>query len=283
MPANPITPISTLPTFSSPEEHAAIIGSTPASFADIPPVLRHTQPNVRVVLHPPVAGFEDTSALEGTLYVLTSVLVFFSSTASRGFMIAYPSITLHAISRAGPEPSMYCQLDAGVVEDADPEDEDAEIELQELTIIPKDASALDAIFESLSHCASLHPDPTSPNDDDDEDNAIVDSMNSPFEMFTGSADEELSEVGRIVHFSFLGVVVEQAALAHMESIIYDPFDHDEDAEAEEPPESDYEEDALEDADEGEDKVNLKAGLEGKTGEDSEAKDKDKATTAPKTT
>ncbi|KAG6817174.1 hypothetical protein H0H87_011873 [Tephrocybe sp. NHM501043] len=249
MSTNPITPITVLPTFASAEEHATIVGSTPASFADIPPVLKHNQPNVRVILDPPVPGFEDASTLEGTLYVLTSVLVFFSSTASRGFTIAYPSITLHAISRAGPEPSIYCQLDAGVVEGADPEDEDAETELQELMVIPKDASALDTIFESLSLCAALHPDPSSPNDDDENDDAIIDSMNSPFDMFTGSVDEELSEVGRVRNSS----LPDDAALVHIQSIIYDPFEHVEEEEVEGPPQSDDEEDekggAFEDADE----------------------------------
>ena len=41
---------------------------------------------------------------------LDSVLVFMSTTG-HGFKIDYPSITLHAISRAGDRPSIYCQLD----------------------------------------------------------------------------------------------------------------------------------------------------------------------------
>lgn len=34
-----------------------------------------------------------------------------SATTGRGFKIDYPSITLHAVSRAGDRPSIYCQLD----------------------------------------------------------------------------------------------------------------------------------------------------------------------------
>ncbi|KAG6880977.1 hypothetical protein C0993_003439, partial [Termitomyces sp. T159_Od127] len=68
---NPITPISSLPTYVTPEQHANLVSSTPSSFADIPPVLKHSQPNVRVTLDPPVPGFDATSTTDGTLYVLT--------------------------------------------------------------------------------------------------------------------------------------------------------------------------------------------------------------------
>ncbi|KAG5350562.1 hypothetical protein C0989_010426 [Termitomyces sp. Mn162] len=235
---NPITPISSLPTFVSPEEHANLISSTPSSFSDIPPILKHTQPNVRVTLDPPVPGF---NATDGTLYVLTSVLVYFTA-SGQGFQIPYPSITLHAISRSGTSPSIYCQLDAGPAPDADAEDEGADTLLQELSIIPQDPTSLEQIFEALSTCAALHPDPNVDLDDDDD--ATIDPLSTPFETFNGSADEESSEVGR-------------AALAHIESIIYDPFDHDdediyEEGEGEElPPDSEDDEkkDALEDADE----------------------------------
>ncbi|KAG6840836.1 hypothetical protein C0991_004059 [Blastosporella zonata] len=241
-----ITPISSIPTFASPEEHAVIVGSTPASFADIPPVLKHTQPDVRIVLEPPVSGLDDVAS--GTLYVLTSVLVFWSPAASRGFQIPYPSITLHAISRAGPAPAIYCQLEAGPAADADPEDQDADTDLQELSIIPKDPSALDQIFESLSLCAALHPDPSSPDDfDNDNDDAIIDPLNSPFDTFSGTDAEELSEVGRVRTSAS-----DDAALDYMESIIYDPFDHEEEEE-EEPPVSDEEDEGeLDDADEDHD-------------------------------
>ncbi|KAG6848483.1 hypothetical protein H0H93_016628 [Arthromyces matolae] len=233
-----ITTISTLPTFVTPDEHASLITSTPSSFSSIPPVVHHTELNVRIALDPPVPEF-DTGSDDGTLYILSSSLIYFSPTKSIGFSITYPSITLHAISRSGDAPSIYCQLDAGPSPDADPEDEEADTFLQELSIIPQNPSSLDQMFEALSNCAALHPDPAS-SFDDEEDDAFIDA-NSPFETFSGSADEELSEVGR-------------AALAHMESIIYDPFDHGEDEEEEEfPPDSDEEDDnkkdAFEDADE----------------------------------
>ncbi|KAJ3005713.1 hypothetical protein NUW54_g4221 [Trametes sanguinea] len=74
---------------------------------------------------------------------------------------------------------------------------------------------VEPIFEALSYCASLHPDPHAEDEMDDDDDAFVDP--GEFETFNGDHDQELSEVGR-------------AALAHLESIIYNPFDKSESAE-----------------------------------------------------
>ena len=54
---------------------------------------------------------------------------------------------------------------------------------------------MEAIFEALSLCASLHPDPAGENDMDDDDDAFIDA--DAFETFTGDHDQELSEVGRV--------------------------------------------------------------------------------------
>ena len=57
---------------------------------------------------------------------------------------------------------------------------------------------MEPIFEALSYCASLHPDPLDENDMDDDDDAFIDAdENSPFETFNGTDGEELSEVGRV--------------------------------------------------------------------------------------
>ena len=54
---------------------------------------------------------------------------------------------------------------------------------------------MEGIFEALSQCAALHPDKMS--DDEDMDDAMFDDSNSPFEVFNGDEDEELSEVGKV--------------------------------------------------------------------------------------
>ena len=65
-----ITLVSSLPTHISPEEHKTISASTPASFADIPPVLRHKEDNVSVTLDPPLEGFSPQDGANGTLYAI---------------------------------------------------------------------------------------------------------------------------------------------------------------------------------------------------------------------
>ena len=54
---------------------------------------------------------------------------------------------------------------------------------------------MESIFEALSQCASLHPDPL--GEEDDLDDAFLDVNGTTFETFTGDENEELSEVGRV--------------------------------------------------------------------------------------
>ena len=61
---------------------------------------------------------------------------------------------------------------------------------------------MDIIFDSLSACAALHPDPASGSDDDmglDDaaDDAFVDADTDGFQAITEGADGELSEAGRV--------------------------------------------------------------------------------------
>ncbi|KAI0663693.1 regulator of volume decrease after cellular swelling-domain-containing protein [Cubamyces menziesii] len=189
--------IDALPKYISAEEHRNLIASTPASFSDIPPVLRHKEDNVSIALDPPLDTFSAEDAANGSLYVIESHLVFMSATG-RGFQVEYPRITLHAISRGEKGPSIYCQLDDTVDADtnAEPQNDEEEVsDMRELSILPKDPSALEPIFEALSYCASLHPDPGAEDEMDDDDDAFVNA--EEFETFNGDHDQELSEVGRV--------------------------------------------------------------------------------------
>ncbi|KAG8863140.1 hypothetical protein FRB96_009322 [Tulasnella sp. 330] len=202
MPA--LTIITEIPHFVSKEDHAEITTRTPESFSDIPPVLRRKDENVRVELEPALPNLA-AQDLTGTLYVLESVLVFMAP-SGKGFQIEYPKITLHAISRGIPGPSIYCQLDEQADDAGEiPEDEDSE--MSELSIFPAEATAVDGIFEALSSCASLHPDLKTPGDELDEEGgfSVYDENSTTFEVFTGGPDEELSEVGRaaLAHFNII--------------------------------------------------------------------------------
>ncbi|KAF8896517.1 regulator of volume decrease after cellular swelling-domain-containing protein [Infundibulicybe gibba] len=240
MPA--VTLITAVPTHVSTEEHRLIVAQTPASFGDIPPILRHKQSAVRVELDPPsTASTQPTprrapsTSSQGSLPIphncvlnFHSVLAYVSD-AGVGFQIAYPTITLHAVSRAGDAPAIYCQLDEQAPDAPTADDTDAP--MRELTIVPQDPSSLDPIFEALSQCASLHPDHAFEDDADEDDDAFIDS--GAFDVFDGDAQQELSAAGR-------------AALAHLESIIYDPAD-DRGEEGEEEAFEDAEEDGVEKA------------------------------------
>ncbi|KAG1750245.1 regulator of volume decrease after cellular swelling-domain-containing protein [Suillus lakei] len=190
-----LTLISSAPQYVSAEEHRNIVGSTPASFNDIPPVLRHKEDNVRVMLDPPLHTFTEQDCVNGTLFVIESALIFMSSTGV-GFQVPYPAITLHAIARPESGPSIYCQLDelAGEPGAAESPENDEASDMRELSIIPSNPASLEPIFEAMSLCASLHPDPNV-SDDDDLDEAFMDE--SAFETFTGEEGDELSEVGRV--------------------------------------------------------------------------------------
>ena len=63
--------------------------------------------------------------------------------------------------------------------------------------MPEMTHTVESIFEALSLCASLHPDPADENDMDDDDDAFMDADESKFETFNGDEGEELSEVGRV--------------------------------------------------------------------------------------
>ncbi|KAJ7121322.1 regulator of volume decrease after cellular swelling-domain-containing protein [Mycena crocata] len=188
--------ISDVPAFVSPEEYTSIVGQTPPSFSDIPPVLQLKEDNVTVIFDPPLDGFSSEDGARGTILIIQSVLAFMSTTG-RGFQIEYPSITLHAVSRAASGPSIYCQLDES---SWDPEptvtSDDETSDMRELSIVPQNIESLEPIFEALSSCAALHPDKAT-SSDDEMDDAFIDTNGDGFEPFTGEGDQELSQAGRV--------------------------------------------------------------------------------------
>jgi chloride channel, nucleotide-sensitive, 1A len=134
------------------------------------------------------------------------------SVTGKGFHIPYPAITLHAVSRAQEGPCIYCQIDESGPEQNGEEDTDSE--MREMSLVPQTEDAcwctsllqikflqssfhaVEPIFEALSLCASLHPDPALDGmmDEEDDDDAVI---SGDFEVFTGDEGAELSEVGRV--------------------------------------------------------------------------------------
>jgi hypothetical protein len=74
-----------------------------------------------------------------------------SSSASRGFQIEYPAITLHAVSRAASGPSVYLQLDETA---GDPNaGGDDFSDMRELNIVP---ISVDSRAYYVLHCPHQH-------------------------------------------------------------------------------------------------------------------------------
>jgi chloride channel, nucleotide-sensitive, 1A len=120
----------------------------------------------------------------------------FNNTLSTGVSIPYPTITLHAIQRL-PNPENAAQEVQGLYMQLELESEtsvdDEEPETIDLTILPSVSSSnsesIKALFEAVSACSNLHPDPISQEDedmlDDEGDSRIVFEGNVGYEGISG--------------------------------------------------------------------------------------------------
>ncbi|KAJ9120685.1 hypothetical protein QFC22_002616 [Naganishia vaughanmartiniae] len=189
------TPISTPPTFVTPEEHAQITSSTPSSFSDIPPALRYQDNEVELVIEPQLEAYGSSDRLKGSIWVTEEAFFFIpvvssngtAATTPTGFSLKYPAITLHAISPASEETGayLYCQVDDPSAKgpggnDEEDEGDDDDVPMRELKVFVKSEAQLTQLFNALSHCASLHPSPMSPGDD----------LSSQINFFGGNPDDE---------------------------------------------------------------------------------------------
>lgn len=117
-----LTPIDAPPAFVPQAEAQS---TTPVSFTVGPEVLVF---NTDSVLHlepaPPALGGGESVTLHGHLWLSEQHLVF---SGDKSFQIDYPSIALHAVSRAVPrelgehDACLYCQMDDHA------EDDDSEV------------------------------------------------------------------------------------------------------------------------------------------------------------
>ncbi|XP_034252358.1 methylosome subunit pICln [Thrips palmi] len=142
--------------------------------------VRHQQINTEVLMN-------DRSLGKGTLYIAESRVSWVNSASGEGFSLEYPHICLHAISRT-PVECLYMMLDTNVSpklgdgegnddsKDDDENDEDEDEEEQESTVmkfLPEDTTALDAMYQAMSQCQALNPDPN--DSDSDPENIFVDA------------------------------------------------------------------------------------------------------------
>jgi len=67
--------IDAIPNHISVDEHRTLTGATPASFSDIPPVLRQKVDNIHVAFDPPLDDFSPEDGALGTLYIIERFLI----------------------------------------------------------------------------------------------------------------------------------------------------------------------------------------------------------------
>lgn len=113
-----LTPIDAPPAFVSREEAQS---TTPQSFAAGPEVLVFdADALLRLEPVPPALGGGESATLQGHLWLTEQHLVF---SGDKTFQIDYPSIALHAVTRAVPDglgtsdACLYCQMDDHAEED----------------------------------------------------------------------------------------------------------------------------------------------------------------------
>ena len=129
-------------------------------------------------------------------------LTIYCPAAETGVSISYPLVSIHAIKTLGSGdhkfPSVYLQLDL-----SDGGAGDDNFETVELTLLtpPKTSDDEDIapeletkkLFEAISECSNLNPDPVQPGDEDDEDDRIVfeadhQAVEGYSAMFSGASD-----------------------------------------------------------------------------------------------
>ncbi|KAJ1819307.1 hypothetical protein IWW57_004894 [Coemansia sp. S610] len=194
---------------------------------------RFTAEKTRVACDPP----SDAAHGLGTLYIDEQRVVFFSTEASCGFSIDYPTIVIHAVSRSADPVGahLYCQLDGPFPGYAkaggDSDEEDEEEQFAELRFIPEDEQLLDDMFKAMSDCAALNPDDGGSDSGSDLDDLCVgDYQDESASRGEEDSGEDESAVQTIEEFDSSAFITSpdqlssltpkgRETLAHLESII----------------------------------------------------------------
>ncbi|OCL14157.1 hypothetical protein AOQ84DRAFT_281672 [Glonium stellatum] len=195
-----------LDSFTPLEEHQS---QTPGTFFGGKPVLycKHGGLTLSIArdqleAHPAIAKFsvsasnQDPASISNVDVWVTSehLIIFQQQPSNNGIAIPYPTIALHAIQRwKGPQSTaleegieaLYMQLS---LNDSELVNSDDDIEILEITVLPPNydspptaessnsatvttTSYVRELFDAISACADLHPDPESPSSDLDDGEA----------------------------------------------------------------------------------------------------------------
>ncbi|TVY62699.1 hypothetical protein LSUE1_G008252 [Lachnellula suecica] len=224
MPPSTIHAAPPLDSFTPLADHQA---QTPTSFFGAKPVLHYHAAATRALaarsqlsklpIFAPVAegqvdeeeaGANSVEVVEA--FVNSENLTFFNPATSSGVSIPYQAISLHAIQTLD-DPSnstqqvqgLYMQLELSDPYAVNEDDEDADI--VELTLIPPPStteggkSSIQVLFEAVSNCSNLHPDPSFEEDE---------------EMADGGADSRIVFEGSVGYEGISGLPGVQAGAAN---------------------------------------------------------------------
>ncbi|KAK0652343.1 regulator of volume decrease after cellular swelling-domain-containing protein [Cercophora newfieldiana] len=140
------------------------------------------------------------------LFINSETLTIFSPSTETGVSIPYPLVSIHAIKTLGSDDkkfaSVYLQLE---LSDGGASDDD--FETVELTLIPPASTSSEEesvasgekpsetmkLFEAISECSNLNPDPVEDGEEDDEDERIIfeadhEAMEGYTAVYTGASD-----------------------------------------------------------------------------------------------
>ncbi|KAM4066606.1 regulator of volume decrease after cellular swelling domain-containing protein [Hirsutella rhossiliensis] len=125
------------------------------------------------------------------VFVNSESFTVFSQQAEAGVSIPYPSISIHAVKHvAGEAEGSRIQAVWMQLEFSDGGANDDDFSTVELTIVPSSPegnamrTAAQQLYDAVSNCSDLHPDPDDADDDDGEYDGIV---------FEGGAEHEALE------------------------------------------------------------------------------------------
>ncbi|EEB08145.1 fungal protein [Schizosaccharomyces japonicus yFS275] len=119
------------------------------------------------------------SKFTGIIIIITSKnLLLFDESFSQGWRIPYNLVTLHA-KQSQPKPYIYMQLEGDSIEPLfeNTNEEDEEDNVLELTLY---LNNVEACYDALCTCQSMHPDSSSETEDGDDNergNSLLDNGN----------------------------------------------------------------------------------------------------------
>ena len=191
------------------ETPSSFFGSKPVLHLHLPatqvlcsprdPVISNITPEVRSsngshvngTSAPHASSGNERQVVKADVWVTSERLLLWCPARERGLSLQYPDIELHALQRLhlpgeseadDERQGVYLQLTSPSLEDGDDDEEDEEVLITEVTIIPRSGEAppqhngdavpkppAELLFQALSTCANLHPDPDSSDEDEDDD------------------------------------------------------------------------------------------------------------------